>query len=147
MRGHIMSGALTCPGGLRSHRSGPKLGPFVGNTAFWAPHGKYGWHIIPVLEYCRCYTVYITKTHSECIIEAVELFPTEVTMPFLLKKYFATEAAKQLTHALLYLQPAGPFTHVGDEQTLALKHLVAILEGALPTHQQKKNPPRQSKKQ
>jgi hypothetical protein len=42
----------------------------------------------------------------------------------------ATKAATELTHALLNPQPAGPFCKVGDEQTLALKRLADIFEGA-----------------
>jgi hypothetical protein len=42
----------------------------------------------------------------------------------------ATKAASELTHALLHPQPAGPFCKVGDEQTLALKRLADIFEGA-----------------
>jgi hypothetical protein len=42
----------------------------------------------------------------------------------------AIKAAAELTHALLYPQPAGPFCKVGDEQTLALKRLADIFEGA-----------------
>jgi hypothetical protein len=42
----------------------------------------------------------------------------------------ATKAATELTHALLHPHPAGPFCKVGDEQTLALKCLADIFEGA-----------------
>jgi hypothetical protein len=42
----------------------------------------------------------------------------------------ATQAEAELTHALLHPQPAGPFCKVGDEHTLALKHLADIFEGA-----------------
>jgi hypothetical protein len=42
----------------------------------------------------------------------------------------ATKAAAELTHALLHPQPAGPFCQVGDEQTLDLKRLADIFEGA-----------------
>jgi hypothetical protein len=42
----------------------------------------------------------------------------------------ATKAAAELTHALLHPQPTGPFCKVGDDQTLALKHLADIFEGA-----------------
>jgi hypothetical protein len=42
----------------------------------------------------------------------------------------ATQAAADLTHALLHPQPAGPFCQVGDEQTIALKRLASIFEGA-----------------
>jgi hypothetical protein len=36
----------------------------------------------------------------------------------------------ELTHALLHPQPAGPFCKVGDKQTIALKLLANIFEGA-----------------
>jgi hypothetical protein len=42
----------------------------------------------------------------------------------------ATKAATELTHALLHPHPAGPFCKVGDKQTLALKCLADIFEGA-----------------
>jgi hypothetical protein len=42
----------------------------------------------------------------------------------------ATQAAVDLTHALLHPQPAGPFCQVGNEQTIALKRLASICEGA-----------------
>jgi hypothetical protein len=42
----------------------------------------------------------------------------------------ATQSASDLTHALLHQQPEGPFCKVGDTQTLALKQLADIFEGA-----------------
>jgi hypothetical protein len=42
----------------------------------------------------------------------------------------ATQDAADLTHALLHPQPAGPFCQVGNEQTIALKRLASIFEGA-----------------
>jgi hypothetical protein len=44
----------------------------------------------------------------------------------------ATQAAVDLTHALLHPQPAGPFCQVGDEQTIALKRLANIFVSAKP---------------
>jgi hypothetical protein len=44
----------------------------------------------------------------------------------------ATQAAADLTHALLHPQPAGPFCQVGDEQTIALKRLASIFVSAKP---------------
>jgi hypothetical protein len=40
----------------------------------WAPHGQDGWYIGPALEHYRCYTVYITKTRTNRIVETVEFF-------------------------------------------------------------------------
>jgi hypothetical protein len=96
----------------------------------WAPHGQDGWYIGPALEHYRCYTVYITKNQGERIVETVDFFPEKFTLPFHSPQYLATQAALELTHALLHPQPAGPFFKVGDAQTIALKRLADIFEGA-----------------
>jgi hypothetical protein len=96
----------------------------------WAPHGQYGWYIGPALEHYRCYTVYITKTRGERILETVDFFAKNFKLPFPSAQYLATKAAAELTHALLHPQPAGPFCKVGDEQMLASKRLADIFEGA-----------------
>jgi hypothetical protein len=102
-----------------------------------APPGKYGWYISPALEHYRCYTVYINKTRSERVVDTVEFPPTEVQLPFQSTRDLATEAAKQLTYTLSNPQLAGPFAQVCDDQLIALNKLVAIFEGALPTHKQR----------
>jgi hypothetical protein len=96
----------------------------------WAPHGQDGWYIGPALEHYRCYTVYTTNTRGERIVETVDFFPENFTLPFPSAQDLATQAASDLTHALLHPQPAGPFCKVGDEQTIALKRLANIFEGA-----------------
>jgi hypothetical protein len=58
------------------------------------------------------------------------IFPENFKLPFPSTQELATKAATELTHALLQTQPAGPFCKVGDEQTLALKRLADIFEGA-----------------
>jgi hypothetical protein len=63
----------------------------------------------------------------------LSFFPTEVPLPFPSSKDLETQAAKQLTHALLNQQLVGPFCQVGDEKMLALTRLAAIFKGALPT--------------
>jgi hypothetical protein len=96
----------------------------------WAPHGQYGWYIGPALERYRCYTVYITKTRGERAVEKFDFFPDNFRLPFPSTQDLATKAAAELTHALLHPQPAGPLCQFGDEQTLALKCLADIFEGA-----------------
>jgi hypothetical protein len=96
----------------------------------WAPHGQDGWYIGPALEHYRCYKVYITKTRGDRLVETVDFPPKKFTLPFPSAQDLATQAAADLTHALLHPQPAGPFCKVGDEQTIALKHLANIFEGA-----------------
>jgi hypothetical protein len=96
----------------------------------WAPHGQDGWYLGPALDHYRCYTVYITKTRGNRIVETVDFFPEKFTLPFPTPQDLATKAAAELTSALLHPQPAGPFCQVGDTQTLALERLAAIFEGA-----------------
>jgi hypothetical protein len=57
-------------------------------------------------------------------------FSEKSTLPFPSAQDLATQAAAELTHALLHPQPAGPFCKVGDKQTIALKRLADIFEGA-----------------
>jgi hypothetical protein len=63
-------------------------------------------------------------------VETVDYFPEKFTLPFPSAQDLATQAAADLTHALLHPQPAGPFCKVGDEQIIALKRLATIFEGA-----------------
>jgi hypothetical protein len=97
----------------------------------WAPHGQDGWYIGPALKYYRCYTVYVTKTRGESILETVDFFPEKLTLPFPSAQDLAPQAAAELTHALLHPQPAGPVCKFGEEQTIALKRLADIFEGAI----------------
>jgi hypothetical protein len=103
----------------------------------WAPHGQDDLCIGPALEQYRCYTVYISKTRSERVVETVFFSPIEVQLPFQSTRDVSTEAAKQLTYALTNPQPAGPFAQVDHEQLIALKKLAAILKGVLPKHKQR----------
>jgi hypothetical protein len=103
-----------------------------GRRQTWAPHGQDGWYTGPALEHYRCYTVLITKTRSSRIAETVKCFPHQFKIPFPSSRYLATQAATELTHALLNPQPAGPFCQVGDEQAIALRKLATIFEASKP---------------
>jgi hypothetical protein len=74
------------------------------------------------------------------IVETVDFFAEKFTLPFATPQDQATKAATELTRALLNQQPAGPFCQVREAQTLALKHLAAILEDAT-QHKTKYNVP------
>jgi hypothetical protein len=63
-------------------------------------------------------------------VEKVDFFPEKITLPFPSSQDLATQAVADLTHALLHPQPAGPFCQVGNEQTITLKRLASIFEGA-----------------
>jgi hypothetical protein len=65
-------------------------------------------------------------------VETVEFFPQKIILPFPSSQDLATQAAADLTHALLHPQPAGPFCQVGDAQTIALKRLASIFVSAKP---------------
>jgi hypothetical protein len=103
-----------------------------GRRRTWAPHGQDGWYIGPALEHYMCYTVYITKTRSNRIVETVDFFLHKFTLPFPSSHDLATQAAADLTHALLNPQPVGPFCQVGDEQAITLRRLSNIFVSAKP---------------
>jgi hypothetical protein len=109
-----------------------------GRRRTWAPHGQDGWYIGPALEHYRYYTVYIKKTRSSRVVETVECFPYKFKFPFLSSSKRATQAAADLTHALLHPQPAGLFCQVGDEQAIALKRLADIFGAAKLKREKKK---------
>jgi hypothetical protein len=97
-----------------------------GRRRTWAPHGQDGWYIGSTLEHYRCYTVYITKTRSNRTVETVEFPPHKIKLPFPSSSELATQAAADLTHALLNPKPVGPFWQVSDEQVIALRKLANI---------------------
>jgi hypothetical protein len=103
-----------------------------GRRRSWAPHGQDGWYIGPALEHYRCYTVYITKTRSNRIVETVDFPPQKFILQFPSSHDLATQAAPDLTHALLHSQPVRPFCQVGDEQAIALKRLASTFASAKP---------------
>jgi hypothetical protein len=57
-------------------------------------------------------------------------FPEKFTMPFPSSQDLATQAAADITHALLQPQSAGPICQVGNKHTIALKRLASIFESA-----------------
>jgi hypothetical protein len=61
------------------------------------------------------------------------IFPHQFKIPFPSSSDLATQAATELTHALLNPQSAGPFYQVGDKQAMALRKLVTIFEASKPS--------------
>jgi hypothetical protein len=61
-----------------------------------------------------------------------QIFPHKFKLPFPSSSELATQAATDLTHALLNPKPAGPLCQVGDEQAIALRKLANIFILAKP---------------
>jgi hypothetical protein len=66
------------------------------------------------------------KTISSIVVETVEFISHRFKLPFPSSSELATQAAADLTHALLNPQPAGPFCQVGNEEAIPLKRLANI---------------------
>jgi hypothetical protein len=60
----------------------------------------------------------------------VETVPHKFTVSFPSSHELATQDAADLTHALLNLQPAGPFYKVGNKQAITLMRLANIFVSA-----------------
>jgi hypothetical protein len=67
-------------------------------------------------------------------VETVEFSPHKFKLPFPSSSELVTQAAADLTHALLNPKPAGPFCQVGNEQVIALRKLANIFVSAKPKH-------------
>ena len=96
----------------------------------WAPHGVEGWYVGHAPQHYRCYRCYIPKTRAERISRSVEFFPHSTPMPATSSADAATDAARELTAALLNPAPASPFPSLGTEQMAAIKQLAAIFHVA-----------------
>jgi hypothetical protein len=59
---------------------------------------------------------------------------TSIKLEFSSTKDLAVEASRQITHALLHQQPAGPFTQVGNDNMFTLEQLAVIFKGAFLRH-------------
>jgi hypothetical protein len=112
---YVFNRAPMAPPGTRM-----KAHETLNRRSTWAPHGLDGWYLGPALEHYRCYTVYITKTRGNRIMETVEFFPIKFTLPFPAPQDLAAQAATDLTDALLHPQADGLFCQVGDAQTQKL---------------------------
>jgi hypothetical protein len=74
------------------------------------------------------------KTISNRIVETVKKNPHKFKLPFPSSSELVTQAAADLTHALLNPKPAGPFCQVGDEQAIALRKLANTFVSAKLKH-------------
>jgi hypothetical protein len=82
------------------------------------------WNIIDAILFT------LQKLRSNRTVETVDFFPHRFKLSFPSSSDLATQAAADLTHALLNPQLAGPFCQVGDKQAIALKILANIFGAA-----------------
>jgi hypothetical protein len=75
-------------------------------------------------------------------ITDVRISPHKFILPFPSSSELATQAAADLTRALLNPQPAGPFCQVGDDQAIALRRLANIFVSAKQKHANAKFAPK-----
>ena len=96
----------------------------------WSPYGVDGWYISSAHEHYQCHRVYIIKIQQERIARIIQFVPYQTTMPTTLSAKMVTEAAIQLTDAILHPTSVSPFTVV-PTQLEALCTLAAIYDCAL----------------
>ena len=93
------------------------------NKGTWAPRRHKGWDVRPAMLHYRCLTSYITKTAKEKVSDTTYSPPATLNFPRLSSKDAATNAATDLTYALLNPTPTSPLTTLGNKQTAALRKL------------------------
>jgi hypothetical protein len=94
----------------------------------WAPHGQHGYSLGPAMHHYRCKNVYISATASERIVDTLEFFPHNSTMPQLTSTDILIMAANDMTNALKHPHPEFPFAHIGDDTITALPQLADIFK-------------------
>jgi hypothetical protein len=99
--------------------------------ASWDHHGVDGWYLGPAPYHYRCYSVHISKTQADVVVDKVEFFPAKVAIPRTGSKDLATIAAQELTHALMHPSPVAPFIIIGGAQLEALRQIATIFNSAL----------------
>jgi hypothetical protein len=104
----------------------------------WDPHGVDGWYLGPATEHYRCYRVFINKTPSERITDAVEFFPQEIEMPYPTPTEIAVEATTTLISTLQNPIPPAPFAHQPFDRTTTIRTITDISQpyatpGSTPT--------------
>jgi hypothetical protein len=108
-----------------------------GKRRTWAPHGKHGYSLGPIMHHYRCQNVYISSTASERIVDTLEFFPHNYQIPQLSSTDRLIMAAKDMTevrHLLNWLQ----FSHSSyvklNPQRFQLRLQRSLNTHALPNH-------------
>ena len=83
------------------------------------------------MEHYRCYTVYVEATHSECMVDTIEFFPTRTKLPQTSSRELVIRAANELTRALRNPHPAMPLAPLSARDNMALQELSDIFNAAL----------------
>ena len=78
-------------------------------------------HRSSTVEHYQCYKVYISNTRAENIVDTVEFFPENTTMPGISSAYSSTHAAIDLISSMKYPVPADPLVPLGTKNIDALK--------------------------
>jgi hypothetical protein len=81
----------------------------------WAPYGQDGWYIGPALEHYRCYTVFITKTRGNKIVETVE-FSREIHLTISIISRFG-HSGRSGSHACPVTSATGGPVLAGRQRT------------------------------
>jgi hypothetical protein len=78
------------------------------------------------MNHYRCHNVYITASASERIVDTLEFFPHNSTMPQMSSTDRILVAAQEMIDALKHLHPNIPFDFIGDDIITALDKLSEI---------------------
>jgi hypothetical protein len=94
-----------------------------GKRRTWAPHGQHGYSLGPSMHHYLCQNVYIAATASERIVDTLEFFPHNFSMPQLSSTDRLIMAATDMSNTLKNPHPEVPFSHIGDDTITALTKL------------------------
>ena len=93
----------------------------------WEPHGKEGWYIGPAMNSYCCWTVWITETRAEQIVNAISWFPKSFSMPVASTNDIIMAALQDIANALTNPKPPTPAPELSTAQRKVLQDVTEIL--------------------
>ena len=105
---------------ILAHEKPSKRGTF-------ASHAKEGWYIGPAMESYRCYQVWIPETRATRIVDTLDWFPKQVTMPIASSMDLILAAARDLATALQHPSTNSPLSPLEHSEVETLRQLQQIL--------------------
>jgi hypothetical protein len=78
-------------------------------------HVREGWYIRPAMQHYRHYSIYVTATRSDRVLNTIEFFLTKVSMPQMSSNGRLAAAIEEIAHVVKNKpRPAEPFLHTGE---------------------------------
>jgi hypothetical protein len=97
----------------------------------WAPHGQHGYSLGHAMHHYRCQNICISSTASKIIINTLEFFPHNLSMPQISSTDRLLMAAHDMNGALKQPHPDAPSATIGDYIITAMTQLETVFKNKI----------------